>query len=140
MIHTLLKTLCFIAFLTLSAQATMASGEAMGQQKEQVQKSEIKGDIEAARASWALIKEGALLIDVRSVKEFESGNIEGSLNIPHTNIDALAQAIGSDHERKVVVYCRSGRRSGLAQKNLQKIGYTGIFNATGYTALLATKP
>ncbi len=140
MIRTLLKTLCFFTCLTLIAPSAMAGGSETEQQKEQTSKSEIKGDIEAASVGWELLEEGALLIDVRSVKEFESGSIEGSLNIPHTNTDALAQAIGSDYERKVVVYCRSGRRSGLAQKNLEKLGYIGIFNATGYTALLATKP
>ena len=103
MIRTLLKSLCISATLILAVPAGLAGCDAPEQQKNEAQKPEIKGDIEAARSSWALIEEGALLIDVRSVKEFEEGTIEGSLNILHTDIDALAQAIGSDHERKVVV-------------------------------------
>ncbi len=104
------------------------------------QKTEIRGDIEAATKGWALIEEGALLIDVRSGSEFAEGHVPGSINIAHTKIDALVAAIGDDSGRNVVVYCRSGNRSGKAQAKLQDLGYTAIFNATGYDALLATQP
>ena len=104
------------------------------------QKTEIRGDIEAAAKGWALIEEGALLIDVRSKEEFAEGHVQGSINIAHTKIDALVAAIGDDSDRNVVVYCRSGNRSGKAQVKLQDLGYTAIFNATGYDALVATKP
>ena len=49
-------------------------------------------------------------------------------------------AIGTDKTRPVVVYCRSGNRSGKAKVVLETKGYTNIFNATGYGALKETKP
>ena len=94
----------------------------------------------AAEQAWGLIGEDALLIDVRSGEEFAGGSIEGAVNIPHTKIDAIAELIGEDLDRPVVVFCRSGGRSGRAQAALEQLGYTGIFNGTGYTAPLATKP
>jgi phage shock protein E len=95
---------------------------------------------EAVRMSWVMINDGALLIDVRSASEHESGHIEGSLNIPHTEIETLAEAIGADKDRQVVLYCRSGRRSGHAQEQLTKMGFTNVFNGTGYEALQTAKP
>ncbi len=87
-----------------------------------------------------MIESGALLIDVRSAGEFEVGHIPGSVNIPHTEIETLAQAIGPGLDRSVVFYCASGRRAGRAQEQLKQLGYTGLFNASGYDALLASKP
>jgi len=49
-------------------------------------------------------------------------------------------AIGDDPERPVVVYCRSGNRSGKAKIALDKQGYNHIFNGTGFEALKATRP
>jgi rhodanese-related sulfurtransferase len=49
---------------------------------------------ETAAEAWSRIEAGAILIDVRSEKEFEGGHLEGSINIPHTELDAIAEAIG----------------------------------------------
>jgi phage shock protein E len=39
---------------------------------------------------------------------------------------------GEDRAREIVLYCRSGQRSGLAQESLKALGYTRVFNAGGY--------
>jgi phage shock protein E len=101
---------------------------------------EIKGDLEAARLGWTLIDAGALVIDVRSPGEFSGGHVDGALNIVHTDTEALAAAIGPDQDRSVVLYCASGRRSGLAIADLEELGYEALYNATGYDALQATQP
>jgi phage shock protein E len=101
---------------------------------------EIQGDIKAARQGWALIEDGALVIDVRSPGEFSGGHVDGALNIVHTDVEALAAAIGPDQGQSVVLYCGTGRRSGLAIAGLEALGYTALFNATGYGALQATQP
>ena len=98
------------------------------------------GDIEAARKAWPMINNGALLVDVRSEEEFVSGHLEGAINIEWDRIDALARAIGSDKQRQVVFYCRSGNRAGKSITQLRSLGYTNIFNATGLEVLLETKP
>jgi phage shock protein E len=91
---------------------------------------------ETAAEAWSRIEAGAILIDVRSEKEFEGGHLEGSINIPHTELDAIAEAIG-DPEKSTVVYCRSGRRSGFVQTSLEKRGYTNVYNGLGYEELKA---
>ncbi len=98
------------------------------------------GDPEAARQAWPMIEQGVLLIDVRTKEEFAEGHIDGALNIPWEETGHLITAIGTDKQRPVVVYCRSGNRSGKAKIVLETNGYTNIFNATGYEALKASKP
>ena len=98
------------------------------------------GDTEAAKQAWPMIEQGALLIDVRTKGEFDKGHIDGALNIPWEETDKLMSAIGTDKQRPVVVYCRSGNRSGKAKVVLETKGYTNIFNATGFEALKKTKP
>ena len=129
-----------IFYTLLLASPVALFAEAPEKDSGSIQKTEIKGDVGAAAQGWALIEEGALLIDVRSDEEFAEGHVDGSINIVHTEIDALVAAIGDDSNRNVVVYCRSGNRSGKAQVKLQDLGYTAIFNATGYDARVATKP
>ena len=83
------------------------------------------------------IDKGALLIDVRTQGEFAAGHLEGAANIPHQYIvSALGQqAIAKD--QPIVVYCRSGNRSGIAQRALSEAGYTNVFNGGGLNALQA---
>jgi phage shock protein E len=98
------------------------------------------GDPDVARQAWPMIESGALLVDVRSEKEYAEGHLNGALNIEWDQFDALAAAIGDDRQRQVVFYCRSGNRAGKSIAELQARGYTHIFNATGLEALLETRP
>ena len=98
------------------------------------------GDPEVARQTWPIIENGALLIDVRSEEEFKAGHLDGAINISWDKTDALIAAIGSDKQRQVVFYCRSGHRAGKSIDELKAKGYANIFNATGLDALQKTKP
>jgi len=98
------------------------------------------GDPEAARKAWPMIESGALVIDVRSAEEFTGGHLDGAIRIDWDDTDALIKAIGSDKQRQVVFYCRSGNRASKAIAHLKLGGYTNIFNATGLGALKETKP
>ena len=98
------------------------------------------GDPEAAKLAWPMIESGALLIDVRSEKEFAQGHLDGAANIEWDETETLMAAIGTDKQRQVVIYCRSGNRSGKSMAVLESYGYTNIFNATGLDALNETRP
>ncbi len=70
-----------------------------------------------------------VLIDVRTAGEFSGGHIEGALNIP---VQELAQRIAEVPEGvPIVVYCRSGNRSGQATRILQQAGYGEIYDLGG---------
>lgn len=85
--------------------------------------------------AWRLIDDGALLIDVRSRQEYEAGHLDNSINIEYDEVEKLAETIGEDKQREVVVYCRSGKRSGLAKESLEQYGYKNIHNGIGYEGL-----
>ena len=98
------------------------------------------GDPEIAQQAWPMIENGALVLDVRSQEEFDEAHLEGAIHIPWDDTDSLIAAIGSDQQRQVVVYCRTGNRAGKVQAALEEAGYTNIFNATGFEALQSTHP
>jgi len=81
-----------------------------------------------------LLEKGALLVDVRSEGEFNSGHLEGALLIPHTEVESRLSEFG-EKAQPIVVYCRSGGRSGMAQGVLQKNGFTAVYNGGGYEDL-----
>ena len=87
--------------------------------------------------AWKLIKAGAVVVDVRSGEEFATGHLEQALNIPHTEVGAKLSAFGSDKNKQIVLYCRSGRRAGIAREELKAAGFTNVVNAGGYTDLKA---
>lgn len=72
-----------------------------------------------------LVAAGATLLDVRTPEEFAEGHLDGAINIP---VDQLASRVAElgPHERAVVVYCRSGRRSASASQTLRDAGFTDV--------------
>ena len=90
------------------------------------------GEIDSSAALHALAQPGAVLIDVRSAEEFASGALPGATLIPHDDIAARITDVVPDKNAPIVLYCRSGRRSSIAQDELQALGYTQVINAGGY--------
>ena len=77
----------------------------------------------------------ALIIDVRTPSEYTSGHIDKAINIPYDVIGFKINAVTSEKDREVLLYCQSGRRSGIALKTLKDLGYRNAKNAGGYDAL-----
>lgn len=75
-------------------------------------------------------EQGALLLDVRSPAEFESGHVDGATLLPHDQVAARIEEIDGwldgDRSKPIVVYCRSGNRSGKAKKTLEDAGFTQV--------------
>ncbi len=86
---------------------------------------------------WEKIKQGALLIDVRTAQEFQQGHLSDALNIDYEQTNKIAQSIGSNKHRLVVLYCRSGRRASVAMKALNNMGYDNIYNAQAFKKMQA---
>ncbi|HMU67887.1 MAG TPA: rhodanese-like domain-containing protein [Cellvibrionaceae bacterium] len=75
-------------------------------------------------------------IDVRSGEEFQAGHLPAAINIPHTEITQRISEVSKDKNDTIHLYCRSGRRSGLALEALQKAGYRQVINEGGYEDLV----
>lgn len=67
------------------------------------------------------LKEGAVVIDVRTVEEFESGHVNGSKNIVLNVIPGKVKEI-KGLNKKIIAVCRSGARSGQATSFLKQQG------------------
>lgn len=73
-----------------------------------------------------VIKEGAFLVDVRTPSEFASGSVKGAVNIP---LDKISGQLSKFKGKKnIVVFCRSGNRSGQAKQILEKNGFQNVVN------------
>lgn len=71
-------------------------------------------------------QEGYIILDTRAQDEYDESHIPGAILIPHDQILAKAESVLTDKDQLILVYCRSGRRSKLAAKDLVKLGYTNI--------------
>ncbi|WP_337841984.1 rhodanese-like domain-containing protein [Rheinheimera sp.] len=78
----------------------------------------------------------AVWLDVRTVEEFNAGHLDGALHLPHDQIEQVTRLI-PDKNTRVKLYCRSGRRSGLALQAMKQLGYTQLENAGAYQQLKA---
>ena len=73
--------------------------------------------------------ESYLLVDVRTAAEFRAGHIPSAVNIPYDQIAAGLADRPTD--RVLVLYCRTGRRSGIALNELRRLGYTQVVDFGG---------
>lgn len=82
------------------------------------------GDVSSADARQ-LVQGGARLVDVRTPGEFAAGHIPGALNIPVQQLDSRMSEL-QPQDTAVVVYCRSGHRSGNAARMLKSAGFKAV--------------
>ena len=73
----------------------------------------------------------AILVDVRTHDQYNSGYIENSLNIDYLSNDFSENVEKLDKNTPIVLYCRSGRRSSLSANKLSKLGFKEIYNLEG---------
>ncbi|MDR0770193.1 MAG: rhodanese-like domain-containing protein [Burkholderiales bacterium] len=84
--------------------------------------------------------EPVFLVDVRTPKEFSEGHLIGAANIEYQEIVAKIGSVTSDKNVRIELYCRSGRRSGIAQDMLKEAGYRNAVNIGGFETLRQTRP
>ena len=75
--------------------------------------------------------EGILILDVRTEEEFAQEHIAGAICVPVETIGAAPPAALPDKAQKILVYCRSGRRSKIAAQALCDLGYTDVLEFGG---------
>jgi len=73
----------------------------------------------------------AVLVDVRTEDEYNSGYIENSLNIDYFSNDFSLNADKLDKSTPIILYCRSGKRSSMSANKISKLGFKEIYNLEG---------
>jgi len=83
-----------------------------------------------------LVKQGAIILDVRSSGEFAGGHIKGALNI---SVDSLSKNLNKlkDKNKPIITCCASGMRSASAKSILKSNGYNQVYNGGGWSSLQA---
>jgi phage shock protein E len=89
------------------------------------------GQISGAEA-LARLKAGALVIDVRSPGEFNSGHLRSAVNIPLGELETGVPKQVKDKDQVLLLHCASGARSALGVKKLKGLGYANVFNLGSY--------
>ena len=80
-----------------------------------------------------MLQKGATILDVRTEREFNSGHVRGSMNIP---LDKLQKNIGKlKKDKPIIACCASGIRSATAKNILKNSGFTDVHNGGSWTNL-----
>ena len=66
------------------------------------------------------------LVDARSAEEYAGGHVTGAVNIPHDQYAQLKNKLPSDHNRPIVIYCKSGKRATHLKNTLINEGYSNV--------------
>lgn len=101
----------------------------------------IKTEISAATRKYKQIgtnaavslmnKDETIVLDVREDKEIQGGKIQGARHITLGDLPSKLGELQSNKQSPVLVYCRSGSRSGYACQILTKAGFEDVSNLSG---------
>ena len=81
-----------------------------------------------------LVKQGAVILDVRSKGEYAGGHIKGSINIPVDQLSGNLHQL-KDKTKPIITCCASGMRSASAKNSLKSLGYTQVYNGGSWGSL-----
>jgi rhodanese-related sulfurtransferase len=92
--------------------------------------------ITAADAYKMQTEKKAIIVDVRELNEQKEGRVKDALSLPMSLMDNNQSEFDKtvltySKDKNIIVYCRSGRRSGLVGAELEKRGFK-IFNLGGF--------
>ena len=81
-----------------------------------------------------LVKQGAMILDVRTKNEYATGHIQGAVNIP---VEQLSNSLGKlkDKKKVIITCCASGMRSASAKGILTSNGFANVYNGGGWQGL-----
>lgn len=86
-----------------------------------------------------LVAQGVKVVDVRTPEEFAAGHVPGAVNIPFDQVGARHAEIGPP-SAPVLLYCHSGRRSGVAARALAERGFSAVYDMRSFDAWAASSP
>jgi rhodanese-related sulfurtransferase len=117
-----------LAFL-FAPQAALAGGPA----------AQVAPGVVDAATARKLVAGGVKVVDVRTPSEYQAGHVPGAVNIPHDEIGKRSAELGPP-STPILLYCHSGRRSGIAVKTLQEKGFTRLYDLQAYERWVESEP
>ena len=92
---------------------------------------QITNDIDIDEFKKKMASQNYVLVDVRTEKEFDDGHIENALNIDYFSATFSDEISNIGLEKPVLVYCRSGNRSGKSMRIMSDLGFKEVYNLIG---------
>lgn len=83
------------------------------------------------KAVMLINREDGVVVDVRDKKEFDSGHIVDSINIPLAKLKQRVTELKKYQDKPVIVVCKLGQHSGEAAKTLQEAGHDQVVKLSG---------
>ena len=129
---TMLTIAGLISVLGISCGRTMNSKQVSVDSKEvkNEKKAEYK-KITSDEAKNIMSTQNAIVVDVRSLEEYNEGHIPNAISVPLETIENEAETKLKNKDDLILVYCRSGRRSREATLRLIEKGYTNVIDFGG---------
>jgi phage shock protein E len=78
------------------------------------------------------LKNGAILIDVRTAGEFAAGHLDGAINLSSDEFSQIATVV-KDKNHTILLYCQSGARATVVCSRLRGMGYSDVSNIGSYS-------
>jgi phage shock protein E len=80
-----------------------------------------------------LVSSGARLVDVRTPSEYQTKHLPGAVNLPLQQLEERMKEL-EPKDGAIVLYCRSGHRSGIVYEALRKQGFAKVYDLGPMTA------
>lgn len=75
--------------------------------------------------------QAGLILDVRTPEEYAEGHVPGAKNIPHDQLGSRLAELDAYKDKDIVLYCKSGRRAGIAANTLRAAGFSKLLHLDG---------
>ena len=76
-------------------------------------------------------REGAVLVDIRDIKEYGAGHIAGALSMPVSSIDTRIGELESYKEKPVVLVCKMGQHASATGRKFKDLGFENVRRLSG---------
>jgi rhodanese-related sulfurtransferase len=90
-----------------------------------------KGNVDPLTATEMINRQDALVIDVRPSADFHKGHILNASNIPSHGFAQQMHTLEKHKDKPIIINCRSGAQSAIACKQLEKAGFSSVYNLSG---------
>ena len=133
-----IKKIALMAIVGLISVLGISCGRTMNSKQVSVDSKEVKNEkkaeykkITSDEAKNIMSTQKAIVVDVRSLEEYNEGHIPNAISVPLETIENEAETKLKNKNDLILVYCRSGRRSREAALRLIEKGYTNVIDFGG---------
>ncbi len=133
-----IKKIALMAIVGLISVLGISCGRTMNSKQVSVNSKEVKNEkkaeykkITSDEAKNIMLTEKPIVVDVRSLEEYNEGHIPNAISVPLETIENEAETKLKNKDDLILVYCRSGRRSREAALRLIEKGYTNVIDFGG---------